>query len=119
MKPHKRVFYLQLLFVIAGLRGWEDVLEREAKTVPLIIDIMENKVLGRERKKGIEEGLAKGEMKGRLHGELTLLRRQLEKKFGPIPARADKRLSKATVPEIEDLALRLLDAATLDELMKP
>jgi hypothetical protein len=49
---------------------------------------------------------------------LILLRRVLEKKFGPIPAWADERLSKATVPEIEDLAVRLLDAATLDELLK-
>jgi hypothetical protein len=70
--------------------------------VPLIIDIMDNKVLGRERRKG----------------ELILLRRVLEKKFGPIPAWAEERLSKATVPEIEDLAVRLLDAVTLDELLK-
>jgi hypothetical protein len=68
-----------------------------------MIDIMENKVLGRERRVG----------------ELTLLRRQLDKKFGPVPAWVEERLSKATVPEIEDLALRLLDAATLDDLMKP
>jgi hypothetical protein len=50
---------------------------------------------------------------------LTLLHRQLEKKFGLIPDWAVQRLSKATIPEIEDLAVRLLDAATLDELLKP
>jgi hypothetical protein len=103
MEPDQRVYYLRLLFVIAGLREWEEVLEREAKSVPFMIDIMENKVLGRERRVG----------------ELTLLRRQLDKKFGPVPAWVEERLSKATVPEIEDLALRLLDAATLDDLMKP
>jgi hypothetical protein len=107
MEPAQRVFYLRSLFVIAGLRGWEDVVEREAKSVPVVIDIMANKVLGRERRNGM---LAEG---------LKLLRRQLKKKFGPVPISVEERLSKATLPEIEDLALRLLDAATLDELMKP
>jgi hypothetical protein len=119
MEPDQRVVHLQSLFVIAGLRGWEDVLEREAKTVPLMIDIMENKVLGRERRKGIEQGLEQGLEQGRLQEGLTLLRRQMEKKFGPIPAWAEERLSKAAIPEIEDLAVRLLDTATIDELLKP
>jgi hypothetical protein len=126
MEPAQRVFYLRSLFAVAGLRGWESVVEREAKSVPVVIDIMANKVLGRERRKGIEQGLErglergmkKGLSEGQLKGELTILRRQLEKKFGPIPAWADERLSKATVPEIEELAVRLLDAATLDELLK-
>jgi hypothetical protein len=111
LEPDQRAQYLHLLFVVAGLSGWEDVLEQEVNSVPMMIDIMDNKVLGRERRKGLEAG--------RLEGELTLLRRVLEKKFGPIPAWADERLSKATVPEIEDLAVRLLDAASLDELLKP
>ena len=127
LRPDQRVFYLRSLFAVAGLRGWEDVVEREAKSVPVVIDIMANKVLGRERKKGLAEGLERGRMKGLTEGHLkgrleegsTLLRRQLEKKFGPIPAWADQRLSKATLPEIEDLAVRLLDAGSLDELLKP
>ena len=107
MEVDQRIFYLQTLFAVAGLRGWEEVLEREAKTVPVFIDIMENKVLGRERRKGL------------LDGEMTILRIQLEKKFGPIPDWAEERLSKATVPEIEDCAGRLLDTASLDQLLKP
>jgi hypothetical protein len=113
METDQRIFYLRSLFAVAGLRGWEEDLEREAKSAPVIIDIMANKVLGRERRKGIERGLERGH----LRGELTLLRRVLEKKFGPIPTWANERLKKATVPEIEDLALRLLDASSLDELM--
>ena len=107
MQVDQRVRYLQTLFAVVGLRGWEEVLEREAKTVPVYIDIMKNKVLGRERRQG------------QLDGVLTLLRRQLDKKFGPIPTWADERLSQATVPEIEELAVRLLDTASLDELLKP
>jgi hypothetical protein len=109
MGTDRQILYLRSLFAVAVLGGWEDVLEREAKSVPVIIDIMGSKVLGRERRKGLE--------KGHLRGERTLLRRVLEKKFGPIPTWVNERLSKATVPEIEDLAVRLLDARSLDELM--
>jgi hypothetical protein len=87
LETDQRIFYLKSLFSVAGLRGWEEVLEQEAKSVPVMIDIMANKVLGRERKKGLELGLAKGALK--------LLRRALEKKFGPIPTWANERLSKA------------------------
>jgi hypothetical protein len=52
MEVDQRIFYLRSLFAVAGLRGWEEVLEREAKTVQVCIDMMENKVLGRERRKG-------------------------------------------------------------------
>ena len=123
MEPGQRVRYLQLLFVIAGLRGWEEDLEREAETVPVIIDVMANKVLGRERrvglKRGLERGLEQGLAKGRLDEGVTLLRRMLEKKFGPLPSWADQQLSKATLPEIEDLAVRLVDSTSLKDLFRP
>ena len=50
---------------------------------------------------------------------LEVDQRILEKKFGPIPGWVDERLSQATVPEIEELVVRLLDTASLDELLKP
>ena len=90
--------------------------------MPVIIDIMDNKVLGRERRKGIEQGLAlaykRGLALGRLEEGLTIVRLLLEKKFGPIPVSTCQRLSKATLPEIEDLSVRLLDAVSLDELLQ-
>ena len=41
--------------------------------MPILIDILENQVLGREYKRGLQEG------------ELTVLRRLIEKRFGAIP----------------------------------
>ena len=41
--------------------------------MPILNDILDHEVLGREYKKGKQEG------------ELALLRRQIEERFGPIP----------------------------------
>jgi hypothetical protein len=71
---------------------------------------MENKVLGPAYKRGLEEGEVKG--------ELTILRRLVEKRFGPLPAWAEERLTAKSTTELEDLSLRVLDATTLDELLK-
>ena len=62
--------------------------------MPLFIDILDNKVLGREFKRGLKEG--------ELKGELTVLRRLIEKRFGAMPGwwrngwRADRRPSWQT-----------------------
>jgi hypothetical protein len=43
----------------------------------------------------------------------------LEKKFGPLPSWADQQLSRATLAEIEDLAIRFVDTTSLKDLLKP
>lgn len=61
-------------------------------------DILDNKVLGREFKRGVQEG------------ELTVLRRQIEKRFGALPGWAEERLAGRTTTELEELSIRVLDA---------
>jgi len=77
--------------------------------MPIHIDILENKVLGREFKKGLKEG--------RQEGELAILRRQFEKRFGSLPSWAEQRLAGASTEQLEELATRVLDAAGLEELL--
>jgi hypothetical protein len=101
---------MRLLLTISGLRNLEEVVQQEVRKMPLYIDIMENKVLGPAYKRGLEEGEVKG--------ELTILRRLVEKRFGPLPAWAEERLTAKSTTELEDLSLRVLDATTLDELLK-
>jgi predicted transposase YdaD len=81
--------------------------------MPIYIDILENKVLGRERKKGIQEG----RQEGRQEGELTILRRLIERRFGTLPAWAEQRLGAASTEQLEELATRVLDAARLEDLL--
>jgi hypothetical protein len=65
--------YYQALLILAGLRGLEEAVEQEAQKL-LTIDLSENKVLGPAYLRGREEG--------RAEGQITLLRRQIEQRFG-------------------------------------
>lgn len=77
--------------------------------MPILDDIMDHEVLGRERKRGIALG--------REEGERGLIMRQLPRRFGPVPDWAKQRLESLSPAELEPIALRLLDAQTLEELL--
>ena len=101
------------LFILAGLRRLEESVEQEARKMPILIDILENKVLGREYKRGLQEG----ELKGELKGELTVLRRLIEKRFGAIPKWAEEWLAARSITELEELSVRVLDAKSIEDLL--
>ncbi len=86
--------------------------------MPILESILDNKVLGREFKRGLQEGRQEGREEGRQEGELALLRRQIEKRFGNVPAWAEERLQARSPAELEDLGVRLLDIESLEELLK-
>lgn len=106
-------FYFQALLVIAGLRELEEAVEEEAKNM-LSIDLSENKVLGPAYKQGLEEG----RQQGLQEGHLRLLRQQIERKFGALPAWAEQRLAQYSGDALQDIGLRMLDAATLEDLLR-
>jgi hypothetical protein len=109
LAPAERATALEQLFILAGLRRLEETVEQEARKMPVYIDILENKVLGREFKKGLQEG--------RQEGELAILRRLIERRFGSLPSWAEQRLAGASTEQLEELATRVLDAASLEELL--
>jgi flagellar biosynthesis/type III secretory pathway protein FliH len=104
--------------------------EEEAKKVPILNDILDNKVLGREFKKGLqegrqkglqeglEEGERKGERKGEREGERKLLRLIIERRFGPMPGWAEERLASRSTTEMEDLSVRVQDAPSIEDLLR-
>jgi hypothetical protein len=101
LAPTERATALEQLFILAGLRRLEETVEKEAGKMPIYIDILENKVLGREFKRG----------------EVAVLRRLIEKRFGPLPSWVEQRLANASAGELEELATRILDAASLEDLL--
>jgi predicted transposase YdaD len=101
---------LSQLFLLAGVRRLERDLREEARRMPIFIDINENEVLGPPYRKGLAEG--------RQEGELALLRRQIQKRFGSVPAWAEEQLGKRSSTELEALAERILDASSLEDLLK-
>jgi hypothetical protein len=110
------------LLKFAGLRRLAAVVEEETHKMPIEIDILENEVLGREYKRGLaagkELGLAAGEERGQRLGELHALRRLLEKRFGLLPVWAEEHLAARTQDELDDLLSRVLDATSLENLLK-
>ena len=74
--------------------------------MPITVNILENKVLGREFKRGFREGY------------LRAIRPHNEKRFGPIPPWEEGRLSNDSALNIEAVGLRLLDALSLEDLLK-
>jgi hypothetical protein len=100
------------LFILAGLRKLGKTILEEMKRMPILDDLMSHDVIGpamrKSRKEGLQEGLQEG--------ELIILRRMIAKRFGSLPARLDKKLSKFSRPELEDLSLRLLDAKSINDL---
>ena len=108
---------LYRLLILSGLRRLEEFVEQEARTMPILNDILENKVLGREFKRGLQEGREEGRQEGARIEAMTVLRRLIERRFGATPAWAEQRLEAASVPELEELTLRLLESRSVEELL--
>jgi predicted transposase YdaD len=66
--------------------------------MPIHIDIPENEVLGPVFKKALQAGRQEGRQEGLQEGELTVLRRLIEKRFGALPSWAGEKLSALSAP---------------------
>jgi len=84
--------------------------ERETRKMPIDIDSREHEAL--------VPIVIEAERKGRQEGELTVLRRQIAKRFGALPAWAAQKLAALRTSELEDLSERVLDAQSVEELLK-
>jgi hypothetical protein len=62
-------------------------------------------------------GEKKGRQEGRQEGEAALLRRLLIRRFGTLPAQAEERLAQASLDQLETWGDRVLEAATLTEVL--
>ncbi|MCH2559118.1 MAG: DUF4351 domain-containing protein [Alcanivorax sp.] len=65
---------------------------------------------------GMEQGLEQGVARGRLEGERALVARQIQRRFGELPAHLNLRLQSASEEELATWADRILDAKSLDDL---
>ena len=59
-----------------------------------------------------------GREEGRIQGEVTILERQLRRRFGPVSEATRTRLQTATPDQLEAWAERLLDAPTSDAVFR-
>ncbi len=130
----KRQSWLAKLVILSGLRGLVPAVKEEIERMPIEIDIMENEWLaeifhqGEEQGlvKGIEQGMVKGMVKGieqgmargRTEAAREILARQLERRFGPLPANLARRVEAADLETLERWSLQLLDSTTAEEALR-
>src|ERR1039457_3386547 len=100
--PGEREAALERLLILAGLRNLGRVVDEEARKMPILNDIRDHEVLGEEYKNGAR----------------MVLRPQIEKRFGAIPSWAEERLLTMSYVELEALGGRVLDAHSLEELLR-
>jgi predicted transposase YdaD len=123
--PDERGTGVAELFALAGLRKLDELIEKEIQRMPILDDIMDSAVIGRERKRGMalgrEEGLVEGREKGlaegRLEGERRAILRLIGKRFGRVSKTAKARLDGMSAAELEKVERRLLDAGSIQELL--
>jgi hypothetical protein len=106
--PARRADAIAELIILAGLRSLAETVEREVERMPILDDIMDHPAIGRERRCGMAIG--------RAEGERALILGMLGKRFGSVPEWARERIEATDSPELEILGLRLLDAATIQDL---
>lgn len=65
-----------------------------------------------------QEGIQIGISKGRQEGEVALLMRQLQRRFGSLPSWAEEKMRAANTSALETWGDRILDAKTLEAVFK-
>ena len=85
--------------------------------MPILDDIMDHDLLGPAIRRGLQQGRMEGREEGRMEGEQTVVTRQIETRFGAVPSWARQRLDAMSAPELEETAVRLLNARSLEELL--
>ena len=78
--------------------------------MPITEDILTHQIIGPAYREGWQEGYREG--------VLNVLRHQLLRRFGPIPAWREKRLALCSVSDLVELGELLLDAQTAEDLAK-
>ena len=63
-----------------------------------------------------EEGREEGRDQGRQTGRCEMLLRQLSIRFGVLPEQMKSRLQQANLEQLDDWAIRLLDASSLRDV---
>ena len=67
---------------------------------------------------GIHQGIQQGIQQGISQGEMLALKRQLERRFGALPAWVEEKLTTANQASLESWADRVLEATSLEDVFE-
>ena len=110
----ERELAFRQLTILAGLRQLGKYVDQEAKTMPVLTDIMEHDLLGPAIRQGMEEGF----QRGRREEALELLESLMTKRFGSVPVDVTVRLAKCSEGELRGLVMRTLDVKSIEDLFQ-
>ena len=110
--PDERDQALAELFILAELRKIAGNVKREVEKMPILLDIMDNEVLGPVLRKG----LLQGRLEGRVEGQVEILLSLIQKRFGRIPPAVAQRIAALKPAQLKRVGLRLLDAQRIEDL---
>ena len=80
--------------------------------MPVLNDIMDNKVIG----PAIRQGRAEGRAEGRMEGQVEIVLSMVENRFGRIPPAVGQRIAALKPAQLKRVGLRLLDAQRIEDL---
>ncbi len=107
LAPGERQTALKRLGILAGLRKpLYELIKQEVKRMPITLDFREHPAVVEEYQRGVQQG------------ELSMIRRLLQTRFGALPEWADERLKTLTAAELEDLGVRVLNAESIEALFQ-
>ena len=109
---------LMELSILAGLRKLTGEVKQEAMKMPVTEDILDNEIFGVPFRQGRAEGRVEGRVEGLVEGLLELLLDQIENRFGAVPPGFRTRLAALNPAQLRAAGLRLLNAASIEDLFE-
>jgi hypothetical protein len=108
------------LFVVLDwmMRLPKDLANRMRQDVAAIEESMRMPYVTSFERLAREEGFEEGEIKGRLEGEISILKRLLALRFGELPPWAEDRLNAADTQRLTQWSPGLLSAPSLEDALR-
>jgi predicted transposase YdaD len=114
--PDQQRLALNELTILAGLRDFGGIIDKERQAMPILDSIMDHDLLGPILRKGLAQGIEQGIEQGRELGERHVLRGLIHRRFGELPPRLAARFETMNIEQLESISLKLFDALTVEDL---
>ena len=98
---------------------WMEVQQFEEEKRMRYVSSFERIAQKKGMEQGMERGMERGMEQGVGKGQARLLNRLIQHRFGALPVDLEARLHAATPEQLETWALRVLDAASLEDVFGP
>jgi predicted transposase YdaD len=108
-EPRQRGNLAACVEVLAGLRFDIDLIRQLFRE-----EVMRESVVYQDI---LQKGLQQGLQQGRQQGEVTLIMRQLNRRFGEVDPQLQERVQGLSIPQLEELSLALLDFEAVTDLV--